>query len=188
MHHRSVWTKVPTVRRSSDAHFFKLAPGGSQWLWTLSAWTGTAQTVLHTPDEQLQQVRMSKNVLLQNVWSKVVKTVIKQIHTRTFTSNILFEQTTFRSGLPQPLSSQKDGATQTKTSMLKLLVYIAGERTRVDLLDDYDFPARTITETSLKLCHLKGLVGQPLYEKIFTDSTQKARFNKNANDENVAWR
>ena len=55
--------------------------------------------------------------------------------------------TTFRSGLPQPLSSLFDlikaGATQTKTSLLKQ--YVAGER--VDLLDDYDFPARTITES-----------------------------------------
>ena len=44
--------------------------------------------------------------------------------------------TTFRSGLPQPLSSQTDlikaGATQTETSLLKQ--YVAGER--VDLLDD----------------------------------------------------
>ena len=38
--------------------------------------------------------------------------------------------TTFRSGSPQPLSSQ----------MVDLVE-------RVDLLDDYDFPARTITET-----------------------------------------
>ena len=51
--------------------------------------------------------------------------------------------------MPQPLSSQKKvdlikaGATQTETSLLKQ--YVAGER--VDLLDDYDFPARTITET-----------------------------------------
>ena len=54
---------------------------------------------------------------------------------------------TFRSGLPQPLSSQifdliKAGATQTETSLQKQ--HAAGER--VDLLDDYDFPARTITE------------------------------------------
>ena len=34
-------------------------------------------------------------------------------------------------------------ATQTETSLLKQ--YVAGEC--VDLLDDYDFPARTITET-----------------------------------------
>ena len=51
-------------------------------------------------------------------------------------------KTTFRSGLPQPLSSQKAGATQTETSLLKH--YDAGKC--VDLLDDYDFPARTITE------------------------------------------
>ena len=37
----------------------------------------------------------------------------------------------------------KAGPTQTQTSLLKQ--YVAGER--VDLLDDYDFPARTITET-----------------------------------------
>ena len=48
--------------------------------------------------------------------------------------------TTFRSGLPYLI---KAGATQTETSLLKQ--YAAGER--VDLLDDYDFPARTITET-----------------------------------------
>ena len=36
----------------------------------------------------------------------------------------------------------KAGATQTETSLLKQ--FVAGER--VDLLDDYDFPARTITE------------------------------------------
>ena len=36
----------------------------------------------------------------------------------------------------------KAGATQTETSLLKQ--YAAGER--VDLLDDYDFPVRTITE------------------------------------------
>ena len=37
----------------------------------------------------------------------------------------------------------KAGATQTETSFLKQ--YVAGEC--VALLDDYDFPARTITET-----------------------------------------
>ena len=42
-----------------------------------------------------------------------------------------------------PLDLIKAGATQTETSLLKQ--YAAGER--VDLLDDYDFPARTITET-----------------------------------------
>ena len=63
--------------------------------------------------------------------------------------------TTFRYGLPQPLSTQmaisvkkpfdliKAGATQTETSLLKQ--YVTGER--VDSLDDYDFPARTITGT-----------------------------------------
>ena len=58
----------------------------------------------------------------------------------------------FRSGLPQPLSSQmpfdliKAVATQTETSLLiSIKQYAAGER--VDLLDDHDFPARTITET-----------------------------------------
>ena len=35
-------------------------------------------------------------------------------------------------------------ATQTETSLLKQYYYVAGES--VDLLDDYDFPARTITE------------------------------------------
>ena len=38
----------------------------------------------------------------------------------------------------------KAGATQTKTSLIKQ--HAAGER--VDFLDDYDFPARTITETT----------------------------------------
>ena len=43
----------------------------------------------------------------------------------------------------------KARATQTETSLLKQ--YVAGEP--VDLLDDYDFPARTITETdSIFLC------------------------------------
>ena len=40
----------------------------------------------------------------------------------------------------------KAGATQTETSLLKQ--YVAGEC--VDLLDDYDFPARTIIETREK--------------------------------------
>ena len=39
----------------------------------------------------------------------------------------------------------KAGATQTETLLKQ---YVAGER--VDLLDDYDFPARTITETRQK--------------------------------------
>ena len=52
-----------------------------------------------------------------------------------------------RSGLPQPLSSQifdliKAGATKTETSLLKQ--HVSGEG--VGLLDDYDLPARTITE------------------------------------------
>ena len=65
--------------------------------------------------------------------------------------------TTFRSGLPQPLSSQiarrererkfRSGATQTETSLLKQ--HAAGER--VDLLDDYDFAERTITESDALL-------------------------------------
>ena len=73
--------------------------------------------------------------------------VIKQIH--TFTSNILFEQRRFGLGCPSlyqvkwPFDLIKAGAIQTETSLLKQNV--AGER--VDLLDDYDFPARTITET-----------------------------------------
>ena len=77
---------------------------------------------------------------------------IKQIH--TFTSNILFEQRRFGLGRPSLYQVKsfiksngfdliKAGATQTETSLLKQ--YVAGER--VDLLDDYDFPARTITET-----------------------------------------
>ena len=45
----------------------------------------------------------------------------------------------------------KAGATQTETSLLKQ--HAAGER--VDLLDDYDFPARTITEIP------KGVVYRP---------------------------
>ena len=61
----------------------------------------------------------------------------------------------FRSGLPQPLSSQnvdlskagfdltKAGATQTETPSFK---HDAGQR--VDLLGDYDVPARTIRESS----------------------------------------
>ena len=36
---------------------------------------------------------------------------------------------------------------QTETSLLKL--YVAGEC--VDLLDDYDFPARTITEADINM-------------------------------------
>ena len=58
--------------------------------------------------------------------------------------------TTFRSGFPPAFvkskSKSKAGATQTETSLLKQ--YVAGER--VDLLDDYDFPTRSITETG---CH-----------------------------------
>ena len=55
--------------------------------------------------------------------------------------------TTFRSRLPQPLSSHliKAGATRTETPLPKQ--HAAGER--VDLLDDYDFPARAITENRL---------------------------------------
>ena len=41
-----------------------------------------------------------------------------------------------------PFDLIKAGASQTETSLLKQ--HAAGER--VDLLDDYDFPARTITE------------------------------------------
>ena len=44
----------------------------------------------------------------------------------------------------------KAGATQTETSLLKQ--HAAGER--VDLLDDYDFPARTITETFNRISHV----------------------------------
>ena len=66
----------------------------------------------------------------------------------------------FRYGLPQPLSSQmaisvkkpfdliKAGATQAETSLLKQ--YVAAER--VDSLNDYDFPARTITLTERGFC------------------------------------
>ena len=43
-----------------------------------------------------------------------------------------------------PFDLIKAGATQTETSLPKK--HTAGER--VDLLDDYDFPARTILETS----------------------------------------
>ena len=46
-----------------------------------------------------------------------------------------------------PFDLIKAGATQTETSLLKQ--HAAGER--VDLLDDYDFPARTITETESRL-------------------------------------
>ena len=56
----------------------------------------------------------------------------------------IVQATTFRSGLPQPFDLIKAGATQTETSLLQQ--YAVGER--VDLLDDYDFPARTITETT----------------------------------------
>ena len=80
--------------------------------------------------------------------------VIKQIH--TFTSSMLFWQRRFGLGCPSLYQvkmtwsfwSQNDlikaGATQTETSLPKQ--HAAGER--VDLLDDYDFPARTITETN----------------------------------------
>ena len=44
-----------------------------------------------------------------------------------------------------PFDLIKAGAAQTKTSLLKQ--YAAGER--VDLLDDYDFTARTITDRDL---------------------------------------
>ena len=75
--------------------------------------------------------------------------VIKQIH--TFTSNMLLEQRRFGLGSPSlyqvkwPFDLIKAGATQTETSLLQQ--YVAGEC--VDLLDDYDFPGRTITDTHL---------------------------------------
>ena len=46
-----------------------------------------------------------------------------------------------------PFHLIKAAATQTETSLLKQ--HAAGER--VDLLDDYDFPARTITETEYQV-------------------------------------
>ena len=77
------------------------------------------------------------------------KTPFHQANPRVHQQHVVLA-TTFRSGLPQPLSSQiksfdliKAGATQSETSLLKQ--HVAGER--VDLLDDYDFPARTIIET-----------------------------------------
>ena len=60
--------------------------------------------------------------------------------------------TTFRSGLPQPLSSQ-GWATQTETSLLKQ--YVAGEC--VDWLDDYDFPARPSPKLSWNVMSTSGL-------------------------------
>ena len=55
-----------------------------------------------------------------------------------------FEQRRFGLGCPSLYQVKwlKAGATQTETSLLKQ--YVAGER--VELPDDYDFPARTITE------------------------------------------
>ena len=44
---------------------------------------------------------------------------------------------------PHVISLIKAGATQTETSLFKQ--YDAGES--VDLVDDYDFPARTFTDT-----------------------------------------
>ena len=79
------------------------------------------------------------------------KTLFHQANPRVHQQHVVLA-TTFRSGLPQPLSSQiksfdliKAGATQSETSLLKQ--HVAGEH--VDLLDhdDYHFPARTIIET-----------------------------------------
>ena len=73
--------------------------------------------------------------------------LIKQIH--TFTSNILFEQRRFGLGCPSlyqvkcPFDLIKAGATQTEL--------FADER--VDLLDNYDFPARTTTEADAAKFH-----------------------------------
>ena len=69
----------------------------------------------------------------------------------------VFSTTTFRSGLPQLLSSQiafdsiKAGATQTETWWLKK--HDAGERMYF-LDDDYDVQARTITELEWCLVNL----------------------------------
>ena len=52
-----------------------------------------------------------------------------------------------------PFDLIKAGATQTETSLLKQ--YVAGER--VDLLGDYDFPARTITETQSYMMSVSSL-------------------------------
>ena len=52
-----------------------------------------------------------------------------------------------------PFDLIKAGATQTETSLLKQ--HAAGEP--VDLLDDYDFPARTITEKE-EVCSQKTSV------------------------------
>ena len=48
----------------------------------------------------------------------------------------------------KPFDLIKAGATHTETSLFKQ--YVAGER--VDSLDDYDFPARTITGTERGFC------------------------------------
>ena len=81
--------------------------------------------------------------------------MIKQIY--TFTSNMLFEQRRFGLGCPS-LYQVKAGATKTETSLRRQ--YVAGEC--VDLLDDYDFPARTITEFS-KMFSFRIQVSRPYY-------------------------
>ena len=69
----------------------------------------------------------------------------------------------------------KAGATQTETSLLKQ--YAAGER--VNLLDDYDLPARTITETLMKF----GIAGNQKsaffndIESFIPKSTRKSKKN-----------
>ena len=63
----------------------------------------------------------------------------------------MFEQRHFGLGCPNQSPLIKAGATETEmTEMLLLKQYVAGER--VDFLDDYDFPARTINETFFRFC------------------------------------
>ena len=71
-----------------------------------------------------------------------------------------------------PFDLIKAGATQTETSLLRQ--YVAGER--VDLLDDYDFPARTITERSTNIIvPLNSFVPRPDSVRIVTFSGSPLR-------------
>ena len=91
--------------------------------------------------------------------------------------------TTFRSGLPQPLSWKV-------TSLL--YQYVAGEC--VDLLDDYDFSARAITETGHTIfmywpSRVPGLVCKVLYKatKPFCSSEVRRRAGDSFEFDSLAW-
>ena len=85
---------------------------------------------------------------------------IKQIH--TFTSNILFKQRRFGQGCPSCPWVATPGLPQLGCPSLYLVKkqYVAGER--VDLLDDFVFPARTNTETGLicLMCQVSSCMDQ----------------------------